>query len=176
MDGILAALLLAQAVVGGADTLFNHEIVARLPQRPEARGEVALHAVREAIYATLFIGLACFAWHGTAAWIVAGLLAAECLVTGTDELVENRIRKLPGNERLMHVFLTLNLGAIIAVLSPRLAAWSRAPTGWERVEMGPASWALVALGLASAAWSVRDALATIRLGKAKWTIAPGAAP
>jgi len=176
MDGILAALLLAQAVVGGADTLFNHEIVARLPQRPEARREVALHAVREAIYATLFIGLALFAWRGAAAWIVAALLAAECLVTATDELVENRIRKLPDNERVMHVFLTLNLGAIIAVLVPRLAEWSRSPTGWERVPAGPASWALVALGLVSAAWSVRDASATVRLAKAQWGTVPGAAP
>lgn len=176
MDVVLSSLLLAQAALGGADTLFNHEIVARLPQRPEARREVALHAVREAIYATLFIGLALFEWHGAAAWIVAGLLAAECLVTGTDELLENRIRKLPDNERVMHVFLTLNLGAIIAVLVPRLATWSQGPTGWERIPGNFAAWALVAFGLASAAWSVRDALAALRLGKAQWGIAPGAAP
>ena len=132
--------------------------------------------MREAIYATLFIGLALFEWRGAAAWLIAGLLAAECLVTGTDELIENRIRKLPDNERVMHVFLTLNLGAIIAVLVPRLADWSRAPTGWERVSGGPASWALVAFGLASAAWSVRDALAAVRLGKAQWGTVPGAAP
>ena len=176
MDGILPFLLLAQAAIGGADTLFNHEIVARLAQRPEARREVALHAVRESIYATLFIGLALFEWHGAAAWIVAGLLAAECLVTGTDELIENRIRKLPDNERVMHVFLTLNLGAIIAVLVPRISAWSGEATGWVPTGRGPAEWALVAFGLASLAWSLRDTLAAVRLGKAEWATVPGAAP
>ncbi len=176
MDALLSSLLLAQAALGGADTLFNHEIVARLPQRAEARREVALHAVREAIYATLFIGLALFEWHGAAAWIVAGLLAAECLVTGTDELLENRIRKLPDNERVMHVFLTLNLGAIIAVMVPRLHEWAGEPTAWVATNRGWAAWALVAFGLASAAWSVRDALAALRLAKAQWGTVPGAAP
>ena len=176
MDGLLLALLLAQAMVGGADTLYNHEIVARLPQRPEARPEVALHAVREATYAALFIGLALFAWHGAAAWAIGGLLALECLVTGTDELLENRIRKLPDNERVMHVFLTINLGAIIAVMAPRLQEWAAQPTAWMATDRGAAEWALVAFGLASAAWAVRDALAAVRLGKAQWATAPGAAP
>ena len=176
MDGLLATLLLLQAAIGGADTLFNHEIVARLPRRPEARREVALHAVRESIYATLFIGLALLEWRGAAAWIIAALLAAECAVTGTDELVENRIRKLPDNERVMHVFLTLNLGAIIAVLVPRILDWSQAPTGWARVSPGGAGWALAAFGLASAAWAVRDAVAAVRLGQAQRATLPGAAP
>ena len=164
---LLPWLLLSQAVVGGADTLVNHELVARLPRRPESRRELVLHAMRESIYGALFIGLALFAWHGAAAWIIAALLLAEVLVTAGDELLENRTRKLPDNERVMHVFLTINLGLIIALMVPVLAAWSREPAGWERVDRGMPGWILVALGAASAGWSLRDALAVHRLGKAQ---------
>ena len=173
---LLPWVLLAQAVVGGADTILNHEIVARLPHRPESRREIALHAVRESIYATLFIGLALFAWQGGAAWIIAAVLAAEVVVTGTDELIENRTRKLPDNERVMHVFLTLNLGLIIALLVPTLRAWSAEPTGWTRVDHGLLGWLLVALGLASAGWSLRDALAWVRLGRQNRRTAPRSPP
>lgn len=160
-------LLLAQAVVGGTDTLVNHELIARLPQRPESRRELVLHALRELNYGALFIGLALFAWHGAAAWIIAALLAAEVLITATDEFIENRTRKLPDNERVMHVFLTINLGLIIAAMAWVLADWSRQPTGWDRVDRGVLGWLLVALGAASAAWSLRDALAVHRLGRAQ---------
>ena len=37
-------------------------------------------------------------------------------MTATDEFIENRIRVLPQNERVLHVLLTLNFGAIIALL------------------------------------------------------------
>ena len=162
--GLLPFLLLGQAIVGGADTLLNHELIARLPDRPEARSEIALHAVREAIYATLFIGLSLFAWHGAWAWALPALLAAEVLVTGSDEYVENRHRLLPQNERVMHVLLTLNLGAIIVVACMLAPQWAAQPTALARLDMGWPQWTLVALGIASAAWSIRDALAWRRLG------------
>jgi hypothetical protein len=166
-EGLLPVLLLAQAAIGGTDTLVNHEIIARLPRRPEARREIGLHAVRESIYAALFAGLAFFAWHGAWAWIIAALLAMEVLVTGTDEWIENRTRLLPQNERALHVLLTLNLGAIIAVTLPLLVEWGAQPRGFERVDHGWLSWALLAFGLASLAWSVRDAIAFTRLGEAQ---------
>ena len=163
MDSLLPWLLLAQALVGGADTLLNHELVARLPKRPESRNEIALHTVREAIYATLFIGLGLFRWEGAFAWIIAGLLAAEILVTTTDEWIENRTRLLPQNERVMHVFLTLNLGLIIAVLAPLLVDWSGRPSALLRADHGWLGWALAAFGAASAGWSVRDGVAWTKL-------------
>jgi len=160
---LLPWLLVAQGVIGGTDTLFNHEIVERLPQRMAARGEIALHAVREAIYGTLFVGLAWHAWHGAAALVIAALVVAEVVVTATDEYVENRIRVMPQNERVLHVLLTLNLGVIGAVLVVVLRAWGALPTALVPVEHGAASVALTALGLASWAWSLRDALAWRRL-------------
>jgi hypothetical protein len=119
--------------------------------------------IREAIYASLFAGLAWFAWHGAAAWIIAALLAAEVVVTSTDEFIENRIRVLPQNERVLHVFLTLNLGLIIAMAVPRLGSWSGEPTGLVSDPKGALSWLLSALAAAAAAWAVRDAIAWVRL-------------
>lgn len=64
MEAVLPILRVAQAMLAGVDTVLNHELLARLPKRPEARPELALHVGREAIWAGLLVGLAWFAWHG----------------------------------------------------------------------------------------------------------------
>ena len=156
---LLPLLLLAHGVVGALDTLLNHELIERLPHRKETRREIGLHAVREAIYAALFLGFAWFAWLGGFAWLIAGLLAAEVLVTLTDEALENRTRVLPQNERVLHVLLTFNLGVLIALFAPLLIDWSEHPAELAPAHHGWVSWALTVLGLASAAWSLRDLLA-----------------
>lgn len=145
--------------MGGVDTLINHELLARLPKNPNARAEIGLHAIREAIYATLFGGLAWFAWHGAAAVLIGILVIGELLITIFDEYIENHIRILPHNERILHVLLTLNLGVIIAALTPTLLFWSSLPTALVHHYLGWQSWALSALALIGATWFVRDVLA-----------------
>lgn len=162
-ETVLACLLVAQGVMGAADTLINHELLERLPHRPKARPEIGLHWIREALYGALFIGLGWFDWLGTAALVIAALLVAEIAVDAMDEWTENRIRRLPQNERLMHFFLVLNLGAITAVLAGILPAWHAEPTGLLLNDRGWLSWLLLLLGLSSAGWAVRDFLAWRRL-------------
>jgi hypothetical protein len=159
----LPALLVLQGVMGALDTIVNHELIVALARRPEARGELALHAGREAVYAGLFLGLGWFAWQGTFALLIVGLLIAEVAITVSDELVENRTRVLPQNERALHVFLTLNFGALVALLVPVLADWMANPSELAPSYSGWKSWALLALGLASAGWSARDLVASRRL-------------
>jgi uncharacterized protein len=161
----LPALLVLQGVMGALDTLVNHEFLEGLPHRPAARREVGLHAVREAVYGALFLGFAWFAWLGAFAVVIGALLIAEVAVTVSDELAENRIRVLPQDERALHVFLTLNFGAIIALFVPALLDWWANPTELAPAHHGWMSWALSLLGIASAAWSVRDLLAFRRLGR-----------
>ena len=62
---LVFSLLTVQTLLGALDTLWNHELVERLPSRRAARVELALHAAREFVYVFLFLGLA---WHanGTA--------------------------------------------------------------------------------------------------------------
>jgi hypothetical protein len=163
LQTLLPILLAVHGAMGAVDTLLNHELIERLPYRKSARGEIGLHAIREAIYGTLFIGLAWFEWHGAAAGIIAALLVAELIVTACDEFIENRTRVLPPNERILHVFLTLNLGLVIAVLVPLLVDWGSPPTQLEAHQYGILSWILSCFGAASFLWSVRDLVAWRRL-------------
>jgi hypothetical protein len=167
LDSLLAFVLVLQGLMGGVDTLLNHEYLEQLPKRPEARREVGLHAIREAIYAVLFAGLGWFAWHGAAAYLIAGLVLAEIGVTTVDEWTENRIRVLPQNERVLHIFLTLNMGIIVAILVPTLAKWIDQPDELVPADHGWMSWALLALAAAAAEWSVLDFLAWRRLGSGR---------
>ena len=165
MEVLLPALLAVQGLLGGIDTVLNHELIEKLPRRREARGEIGLHSIREAIYATLFGGLAWLAWHGAWAWLLAALLLGEVINTACDEWVENRIRVLPQNERVLHVFLTLNLGAIIVVLVPTIGEWAAAPTGFSPRNHGALSWLLTAFAALGVFWSLRDFIAWRRLGR-----------
>ena len=167
MEALLPVVLVVQGVMGGVDTLLNHEMIARLPKRPEARTEIGLHVIREAIWAFLFIGLAWFSWHGVAAMVIAAVIAAEVVITTWDEFVENRTRVLPQNERVLHVVLTLNLGLLIALLVPILLEWGKLPTALVPQSYGAWSWILSFLALAAGTWSLRDLLAWRRLGYAR---------
>ena len=75
----------------------------------------------------------------------------------------NRSRILPHNERILHVFLTLNLGAIITVLYPLLREWGARPTALAARDFGALSWIISLFALSALAWAVRDNLAWRRL-------------
>jgi hypothetical protein len=166
-ESLFVILLVLQGVVGGVDTLVNHEMLERLPARVEARGEIGLHALREAIYAMLFAAIAWYAWHGAWGFVIATLLAVEIIVDAIDEFVENHTRVLPQNERLLHFMMIMNLGLIAATLMLVLLDWTPRPTAVLPTSHGLWSWLLSLLALASLCWSVRDAAAWWRLGAVK---------
>jgi uncharacterized protein (TIGR01777 family) len=156
---ILGVLLVTQIALGGLDNLWHHELKERLPGRREARVEVALHSGRELCYALLFAGLAWWEWHGAWTAAVVGLLVIEVCVTLADFVVEDRTRRLPRTERVLHTVLAINFGALLAVLAPTLMTWARLPTAIAPVDYGLASWLLTAAAAGVLAWSVRNALA-----------------
>ena len=163
---LLPALLFMQGVIGGIDTLLNHEMIVRLPHQIEARTEVGVHVLREAIYGALFLALGWRAWHGGYAAFIGVLLVAAISIDAIDELVENRTRVLPQNERMLHFFLILNLGFITLVLVPTLLDWSSRAAALTPVDHGLLSWSLSALALAAISWSIRDFLAWRKLHRA----------
>ena len=166
MNDLSLYLLAAQGLLGAVDTLLNHELIAKLPRRLEARAELRLHVARECVYGTLFLGLAWFAWHGAWAALIAALLGAEVLITAVDEWIENRTRVLPQNERVLHVLLTLNLGLLIAALAPTLWRWSAEPPAIVSATHGPFTGVLTVLGCAALIWAVRDTWAVAQLRRA----------
>ena len=160
------AILAVQALLGGFDNLWHHELHAKLPQRGSARRELALHAGREAIYGVVFLGLAWTQWHGALALLLGALLGVEVVITLADFLEEDRSRRLPPFERVLHTVLALVYGLFLATLAPHLAAWARQPTALAWTPHGGVSWAFTLCAAGVLAWSVRNAIAVRALGRA----------
>jgi uncharacterized protein (TIGR01777 family) len=161
----LFTLLTVQALMGAFDNLWHHEWQAKLPQRPSARVELALHAAREAIYAVVFIGLAWWQWQGLFAALLAVLLGAELVITLADFLEEDRSRSLPPFERVLHTLLTISYGLFLAIVAPLLWDWGQLPTRLQPVGHGAWSVLLTLYGLGVGAWSLRNLLALRRLAR-----------
>ncbi|MGH8445588.1 MAG: NAD-dependent epimerase/dehydratase family protein, partial [Solimonas sp.] len=161
-------LITAQCLLGAFDNLWHHELKEDLPHQPTARREVALHAVRELLYALLFAGLAWRQWQGAWSAVLAALLAIELIVTLCDFVEEDRSRKLPPFERVLHTILALSYGALLALLLPRLWQWAQLPTLLLPVHYGAWSWLLTLFGAGVLAWGLRDLHAAARLAVPQW--------
>lgn len=154
--------LMLHGVLGFVDIVVNHELLARLPRRGDSAPEEALHAARECIFACTFGSLAWFAWEGALVWWIAALLLAEVAVSTRDVIVEGDIRVLPVSERVLHLFLFINLGILITLVTQALLWWHASPTALVRVDYGWASWVLTAMSAGSLVWAVRDGVAALR--------------
>jgi uncharacterized protein len=160
-------ILFVQALLGAFDNLWHHELEAKLPQRPTARRELALHAARELIYGTLFIGLAWFEWRGAwAAWLGA-LLLAEVGITLADFLEEDCTRRLPPLERGLHTVLAVGYGVFLAAFAPILWAWGQSASSLMPVAYGAVSWAFSLFGGVVIAWGLRNATAVRQLSRSR---------
>lgn len=162
---IVFVLLTIQILLGGFDNLWHHELTEGLPGRVSARTEICLHAVRELIYAAVFL---IFAWiepHGPWAIGLGMVLAAEILITLADFLEEDRTRTLPPLERVLHTVLAINYGVFLAILTPILWAWAQLPGALTPVDRGLWSLFFSLAGAGVLIWGVRDALAWVTLNR-----------
>jgi uncharacterized protein (TIGR01777 family) len=170
-------LITVQALLGALDNLWHHEITERLPAKRAASLELSLHAGREFLYAFVFFALAWYEWRGAWVALIVGVLIAEIVITLTDFVVEDRTRRLPAFERVLHTVLALNYGVALAVLAPILAGWWAAPSGVVFVHHGAFSWLLTVFAVGVFAWSVRNTLAVLHHRRpAEWVrdpIVPG---
>jgi uncharacterized protein len=155
-------LITIQALLGGIDNLWHHEISERLWARRAAAGELSLHALREFLYGFIFLGLAWFRWQGYWAFLIAGVLVLEIVVTVADFVVEDKTRRLPPFERILHTVLALNYGVLLAVLVPVLIAWSDLPSGVQHTSHA-FSWVFTVFGIGVITWSLRNAIAVLTL-------------
>jgi hypothetical protein len=141
VTGALRVLMLL-GVLGAFDTIYYHEWRLRLPSQPTARRELRLHAARDFAYCIVFASLAWTTWNGL--WIapLAAILAFEIWVTLTDFLEEDRTRKLPGGERIMHALMGIVYGAFLTLLYPHAAGWTKLASGFGPADYGIISWIL----------------------------------
>jgi uncharacterized protein len=168
----LLSLLTLQSLLGAFDNLWHHELSEDLRHRPAARTELALHTGREFLYAVIFAGLAWYRWQGGWAWVFLALLGVEILITLTDFVIEDRTRRLPALERVLHTVLAINFGALMALLAPELAGWAAAPTALAPTSYGIWSVVLTMFSLGVLAWAVLDLTAVVRLGVPGWQRRP----
>lgn len=158
----LFALLTLQAVMGAFDNLWHHEITERLPARRSARYELSLHAAREGLYGFLFLALAWFTWQGGWALLIGAVVIAEIVITLADFIEEDRTRRLPAAERVLHTLLAISIGAVLLTLGSVLTDWYARPGGVVAADYGAISWMLTLFGIGASAWSLRTGTAALR--------------
>lgn len=159
--------LVVQGILGAFDMFYHHEFKEKLPWRPTASKEMMLHGVRNFFYSIVFISFGWVAWHGAYAWIFAGIIITEVMITLWDFVEEDRTRKLPETERVTHAVLTLNYGAIIALFVPILLEWEAAPTEFSAVNYGYLSWLMTIYALGVLVWGIRDLARGLKLRRKK---------
>ncbi|WP_255590798.1 MULTISPECIES: hypothetical protein [unclassified Acidovorax] len=101
------------------------------------RRAASLHAAREAICGVVFVGLAWFEWRGAFAAVLAALLLVELGITLADFLEEDRTRRLPPFERVLHTVLIISYGLFLGLIAPVLWAWVQQPTA---MVLAPHGW------------------------------------
>jgi len=171
MDAVFTVVTL-QCLMGAFDNLWHHELQEQLPHKPQARTELALHTARELLYALVFVGMAWWRWQGAWAFVLVAILVVELVITLADFVVEDRTRRLPPLERVLHTLLAASYGALLALWAPELWRWAQAPTGLAPAYYGAWSWLLSAFGLGVFAWGLRDLAAVARLGLPQWQREP----
>ncbi len=173
--GVVLWLLAVQGALGAFDTVWYHEVRARLPTRPEARRELLLHSGRDFLYAILFSTLPWVAMRG--AWIVAlaGLLLAEIGITLADFVIEDETRRPQGGvfpgERATHAIMGIVYGAMLGYLLPELWRWEQEPTSLSLASIAaplPLRILLAAMAAGVAASGVRDLLSAVGVKAARW--------
>jgi hypothetical protein len=153
---LLWSLIFLQMAMGAFDIAYHHELTERLAWRPSQRRELALHALRNALYAVLFALLGWFEPRGAWAVLVTTILAIELVVTLADFVEEDLSRKLPASERITHVVLAINYGAILVLLIPLLLDRAAQETSLAAVNRGVLSAVATMAALAVAGFGARD--------------------
>lgn len=159
-------LLVAQGTLGAFDTLYYHEYKLRLPAQPHARHELKLHALRDFVYAALFGTIGWLTWNGLLAWICLLLLGIEIVITLADFLEEDRTRKLPSGERVMHAIMGIVYGLFLAYLLPTIFRWMHESTGFGHAYYGLLSWLLTLMAGGVLLSGIRDYRSALRPGAA----------
>lgn len=75
-----------------------------------------------------------------------------------DVVVEGDTRVLPKPERVLHLFLFMNLGALLVLVGQMAYGWHALPDGIQPTAYGWASWVLTVMGAGALIWAIRDGL------------------
>jgi hypothetical protein len=155
-------LLLVQASLGAFDTLYYHEYRLKLALGEHTGVELRLHATRDFAYAIIIGSLGFVTWNGLFAWLFLSLLLGEIGITLWDFVEEDKIRRLPPGERVMHAIMGIVYGAFLAFLLPQLFGWSQLETGFGRSYHGFPAWMLLVIAAGVFVSGIRDLVASAK--------------
>lgn len=168
-------LLTAQGFLGAFDTIYFHEIRARLPNlQAQARPELILHSLRSVIYGIFFLTFPWLAWRGWWTAMLVLLLALEIFITMYDFVIEDWVRKPLGGvypaERVLHGVLGILYGIFLASLFPLLMEWWRGPTGFSsHAAASPGlQWTMAIMGILACISGLRDLAAAYAIPHSAW--------
>ena len=99
-------------------------------------------------------------WHGILAVVLALILAAEIVITLCDFVEEDKVRKLPAGERVMHSIMGIVYGAFLAKLAPEWMRWLKEPIGFGTAYHGFPGWVLALIACGIFVSGVRDLVAS----------------
>ncbi len=162
MKSTLYCLVLLGAL-GAFDTLYYHEWRLRLPSKPTAASELRLHGVRDFAYTIVFATLAWTTWNGLWVGPLAAILLFEVWATLADFLEEDRTRRLPAGERVMHAIMGIAYGAFLAKLYPYAAQWAKRHSAFGAADYGAISWILTLYAVGVFTSGLRDLAASRKL-------------
>jgi hypothetical protein len=158
-------LLLVIALFGAFDCFYFHRHVAKLSQREESRLEVGIHVARGFVYAAQLLVIPNLELHGY--WLLpfVVLFIADVGIALYDVAIEPESRRsqggLPRGEYVMHIVLSVLVGAYLNEVVRGSLGWWQLPTGIALRDEVPlalravlALMAVGSLGLALLEWAV----------------------
>jgi hypothetical protein len=92
--------------------------------------------VRDFAYTIVFATLARTTRSGLWVWPLAVIQFFEVWATLADFLEEDRTRKLPDGEWVMHATMGIVYGVFLAELFPHTARWAKLPPGFAATDCG----------------------------------------
>jgi hypothetical protein len=155
-------ILMVQASLGAFDTLYYHEYKLKLASGDHTAHELRLHAMRDFLYAIIIGSLGWATWNGLLAIALGLMLLAEIVITLSDFVEEDKVRKLPAGERVMHSIMGIVYGAFLALLIPEMYKWQALPLGFGPAYHGFPGWVLSLIAIGVAVSGVRDLVASLR--------------
>jgi hypothetical protein len=102
-------LLFVLGCLGATDILVYHCIAHGIRSHPDSRAELVVHSLRGPTYATLFLFVPNFAFHGLFFWCLMGLFVVDVGISICDFALERRSRQffggLPSGEYVLHIII-----------------------------------------------------------------------
>ena len=156
-------VLMLLGMLGASDAMYYHEYKLRLPYTPTARKELRLHAIRDFSYCIASGSLAWTTWNGLFLIPPVMIFLFEVWVAMTDFLEEDKTRKLPAGERVMHGVMGIVYGIFLALLFPHALGWTKLASGFGPADYGLISWILTLFAAGVLVSGVRDLVASSKL-------------